>query len=83
MLYTIYVSILLVPDMRACGVPRITPIAAPDRIVGGQEARAHSWPWQIDLRFDNSHWCGGSILSAYWIITAAHCVYVFHFLEVY
>ena len=44
-------------------------------IVGGDEAVPYSHPWQIQLRLKNgSHWCGGSILSDKFVITAAHCV---------
>lgn len=45
------------------------------RVVNGQDASPHSWPWQISLRVNGSHICGGSLISADWIVTAAHCVY--------
>lgn len=48
------------------------------RIVNGEEAAPHSWPWQVSLRVKNgrkrSHICGGSLIRRNWIITAAHCV---------
>ena len=48
------------------------------RIVNGQEARMHSWPWQIRAipcsKWRCTYLCGGSILSEYWTITAAHCI---------
>ena len=45
------------------------------RVVGGSIARPHSYPWQVSLRSSNSqiHYCGGSILDSYHILTAAHC----------
>ena len=46
------------------------------RVIGGKDARAHSWPWHIALYQDEHPKCGGSIYNHYWIITAAHCVYV-------
>lgn len=33
------------------------------RIVGGQEAIAHSWPWMAYLNFRNRYHCGGSLIS--------------------
>lgn len=45
------------------------------RIYGGETAASHSWNWAVSLRVPNgNHFCGGSILSKYYILTAAHCV---------
>eukprot|EP00095_Tigriopus_kingsejongensis_P009000 maker-scaffold963_size76285-snap-gene-0.15 protein:Tk09000 transcript:maker-scaffold963_size76285-snap-gene-0.15-mRNA-1 annotation:"af461035_1collagenolytic serine protease" len=44
------------------------------RIVGGQEAEPHSWPFIVALSIDDSFFCGGTILSDQWILTAAHCL---------
>ncbi|KAM4569638.1 ovochymase-1 isoform 2-T2 [Odontesthes bonariensis] len=43
------------------------------RIIGGQEAWAHSWPWQVSLQFSSMPACGGAIISPLWVISAAHC----------
>jgi len=48
--------------------------AASDRIVGGEEAKEHAWPWQVALFIDDAWFCGGSIISENYILTAAHCV---------
>merc|ERR1711988_338299 len=45
-----------------------------DRIVGGFEAQENQWPWQVALFIDNAWFCGGSIISENWVMTAAHCV---------
>ena len=59
-----------------------------DRIVGGQEASSEI-PWQVSVRtgsdvyhtdgfliaYSGSHWCGGTILDAKTILSAAHCFF--------
>merc|ERR1712066_1071707 len=54
-----------------CGIEG--PPAA-ERIVGGHEAEEHQWPWQVALFIDNAWFCGGSIISENYVLTAAHCV---------
>ncbi len=50
------------------------------KIIGGEEAVDGSLPWQVSLgvaRINDAraaHFCGGSVVSATWIVTAAHCV---------
>ncbi|XP_065121904.1 ovochymase-1 isoform X2 [Paramisgurnus dabryanus] len=44
-----------------------------NRIIGGQEAWAHSWPWQVSLDYSDMQACGGAILDLQWVITAGHC----------
>ncbi|KAF6738432.1 Transmembrane protease serine 9 [Oryzias melastigma] len=43
------------------------------RIIGGQEAWAHSWPWQVSLQFSSMPTCGGAVIAAEWVVSAAHC----------
>lgn len=45
-----------------------------DRIIGGQTARQGQFPYQVALRtLMNRHFCGGTILSEWWVLSAAHC----------
>ncbi|CAF4716590.1 unnamed protein product, partial [Rotaria sp. Silwood2] len=42
-------------------------------IIGGEAAAQQSWSWAVSIRSNGDHFCGGSILSPSFIITAAHC----------
>jgi len=44
------------------------------KIVGGEEATPNQWPWIVALFVDNAWFCGGSLISENWVMTAAHCV---------
>jgi len=49
-------------------------LANTGRIVGGDEAVPHSWPHQVALFIDGMYFCGGSLISTEWVLTAAHCM---------
>uniref|UniRef100_A0A3Q1GIF0 pancreatic elastase II n=2 Tax=Acanthochromis polyacanthus TaxID=80966 RepID=A0A3Q1GIF0_9TELE len=67
---------LFVAGACGCGVPTFQPLVS--RVVGGVDARPHSWPWQISLQYNNAgewrHTCGGTLISNQWVLTAAHCI---------
>lgn len=44
-----------------------------ERIFGGQQTSIERVPWQVSLRQNNEHRCGGSIISNNFVITAGHC----------
>ena len=56
------------PDDGRCGNPTINPIfgnskTEDGRIVGGREVIPYSWPWQTQVRYSGSHYCGASLIS--------------------
>ncbi|KAI4539100.1 hypothetical protein MG293_010492 [Ovis ammon polii] len=58
-----------------CGKPKVEPKKCPARVVGGCVATPHSWPWQVSLRRrSREHFCGGTLISPEWVLTAAHCL---------
>ncbi|XP_054714454.1 chymotrypsin-C-like [Uloborus diversus] len=77
-------------DEQGCNFPVVTPsncgttpiipntiYGSRDRVVGGEPAKPHSWPWQVSLQKfyiePNSHSCGGTLINSQWVLTAAHC----------
>ncbi|XP_053177983.1 mast cell protease 1A-like [Scomber japonicus] len=43
------------------------------RIVGGRDAPPHSRPYMASLQFRGNHNCGGVLVRADFVLTAAHC----------
>ncbi|VDD93999.1 unnamed protein product [Enterobius vermicularis] len=64
------------------------------KIVGGTPAVPYSWPWQVELCTKSKTfyttpvhfvswgtcelYCGGTLIAPEWVMSAAHCVSVFH-----
>ncbi|XP_026177388.1 elastase 3 like isoform X1 [Mastacembelus armatus] len=72
----IVLASVLIASVFGCGTPPIEPLAS--RVVNGVDAKPHSWPWQISLQYEKDgvwrHTCGGSLIAANWVMTAAHCI---------
>ncbi|XP_068121227.1 elastase-1-like [Hyperolius riggenbachi] len=49
-----------------------------ERVVGGTNAARNAWPWQVSLQYRSGnswyHTCGGTLIRANRVMTAAHCV---------
>src|SRR5687767_6569645 len=46
---------------------------AQDRIIGGQATTTAEWPWAVYVE-TGPYRCGGSLIDAEWVLTAAHCL---------
>ncbi|KAL3878562.1 hypothetical protein ACJMK2_030899 [Sinanodonta woodiana] len=45
------------------------------RISGGASAYPYDFPWQASIQYQTGyHFCGGALIDAYWVLTAAHCM---------
>ena len=65
---------------KECGIQTIKPLnMKPSRIVNGEEAVPHSWPWVVSIGIMNQneqyvHMCAGSLIDYDLVATAAHCL---------
>jgi len=44
------------------------------RIVNGQDAAAAAYPWTVGIQFIDKLYCGGSLITNMFVLTAAHCM---------
>uniref|UniRef100_H0Z468 Ovochymase 2 n=1 Tax=Taeniopygia guttata TaxID=59729 RepID=H0Z468_TAEGU len=42
-------------------------------VAGGNQVKQGSHPWQVSLKRRQKHFCGGTVVSAHWVFTAALC----------
>ena len=83
MLYLFVLAVLFIPQdtsaieyvckykKDSCGCSKQPAIMG--RIIGGEPAPENTWSWAVSIRLWNGHFCGGSIINEWYVITAAHC----------
>ncbi|XP_074874122.1 chymotrypsin-like elastase family member 2A [Carettochelys insculpta] len=76
MISILFVTLTLATGALSCGNPAYPPVLT--RVVGGQDARPFSWPWQVSLQYKSLtswyHTCGGTLIAPNWVVTAGHCI---------
>ncbi|XP_059425486.1 mast cell protease 1A-like, partial [Carassius carassius] len=64
------ISVLLLVTM----LPNLSfPASVQVGIVNGTEAKPHSRPYMVSIQRNKKHICGGFLVSAQFVMTAAHC----------
>ncbi|XP_045460795.1 chymotrypsinogen B-like [Harmonia axyridis] len=64
-------------SVRRSRQPRVGSLG---RIIQGKQSVRGAWPWQVSLQLLHpefgflGHWCGGTLITQDWLLTAAHCV---------
>ena len=44
------------------------------RIFNGEDANREEWPWMVAIYRNGNYRCGGVLIKAQYMLTAAHCV---------
>ncbi|KAM4888010.1 serine protease 57 [Thomomys bottae] len=66
-------SHILLTMITVLTLPTRPPGSLGARIIGGREVTPHSRPYMASVSFEGQHQCGGFLIQARWVVSAAHC----------
>ncbi|ESO03221.1 hypothetical protein HELRODRAFT_174120 [Helobdella robusta] len=69
-----YESVTECKSQSKCGMKKLASALKEPYIVNGDVAAEGAWPWYAQLYYNGTSWCGASIISDQWLLTAAHCL---------
>lgn len=46
-----------------------------ERVIGGGDSKINEFPWQVALVYKKKFFCGGSLISDRYVLTAGHCIF--------
>ncbi|KAG7200506.1 hypothetical protein KM043_001070 [Ampulex compressa] len=72
-LITLIAIVALAEGIPFSKLPWMNPMSPSGQIVGGREAAIEEAPHQVLLEVSGFAFCGGSIISKDWVVTAGHC----------
>jgi len=61
------------PPNPNCGLFGLDGPPPVGEVIGGEVAKVTEFPWQVSLRKNDQHKCGGSLIDGCWVLSAAHC----------
>ncbi|XP_059490139.1 serine protease 53-like [Neocloeon triangulifer] len=65
--FLVTLCVLLAADIKAFSIN--------ERIIGGTVALSGQFPYQAGVFIDETRFCGGSLISPQYVLTAAHCIH--------
>ncbi|XP_046752649.1 trypsin-like [Diprion similis] len=68
-----FLTLLLALSAVAYGEKNESAAYDDGRVAGGLAASIEEFPYQLSLRWRNEHFCGASLISSTWAVSAAHC----------
>lgn len=71
--WSINLIILRTVDLSVCGRSNFQS-KIDTKIVGGEIIEKHKYPWMVQLTYNGTYICGGSIINDRYILSAAHCL---------